>query len=309
MSRSVSKVPTSPPSTIRPPSLLHHTLGDVTRTFRLLRQNRTGFIGLVLVVTIVVVSLVLPLFIPLDTTNRLTQVYAPPSWEFPLGTDFQGRSVWPEVLHGGRQAILVGVLASVISTTIAVSLGSFSAIVGGRVDRAIVAFADIVLALPLFILLLIIAAIYRPTSVLFLAFVLGLLTWPALLRAVRAQTLSIRERDFIEAARALGLSRRHLIVSEVAPNMAGFVLISFILGITSAMIQQVNLVALGLVPLTGNNWAITLFEANQRGAIYFTDSLAYILGPIVAIVAFQFGLILLTRSLEQIFNPRLRGSR
>ena len=274
----------------------------------MLRRNRGGFIGFLLVLFVMLVSFIGPLFVELDTTNRLTKIFAPASREFPLGTDFQGRSVLPQVIWGGRQAILVSLLTATISTAISVVLGAFSAYVGGRVDAFITAVADVMLTLPQFILLAVLAAIYRPNTVFFLALVLGLITWPALLRAVRAQALSIRERDYIEAARSLGLSRWHVIVNEILPNMAGFIIISFILSMTAAMIAQVNLVALGLVPITGNNWAITIFKATQTGAIYFPNSLSYIMGPIVAIVIFQFGLVLLTRSLEEIFNPRLRGN-
>lgn len=294
-------------SAFKPKSFWQLALDDLGNMFRMLKRNRSGFVGLILVLFMLAFSFLLPLFVPLDTTSRYTQLYLPPSREFPLGTDSQGQSIWPQVVHGGRQAIIVSALAAVISTSIAVSAGAFSAYVGGRTDRIIMAITDVMLTLPTFLLLLVLAAIFRPTSLLFLALVLGVLGWPALLRAVRAQVLSIRERDYIEAARSLGLGRWHIIMRQMISNMAGFILISFILAVTAATIAQVNLVALGLVPITGTNWAITIFKANQQGAIYFSDSLAYIMGPIVAISIFQFGLVLLTRSLEEIFDPRLRG--
>ncbi len=308
MSTTATTRPTPATTAIKPKAGWQHALSDIGNTFRMLRRNRGGFIGFLLVVLTLLISFVGPLFIELDTANRISQVFAPASREFPLGTDFQGRSVLPQVIHGGLQAIIVALLAATISTVISVVLGALSAYVGGRTDSLITAVADVMLTLPQFILLAVLAAIYRPRTVFFLAVVLGLITWPALLRAVRAQALSIRERDYIEAARSLGLSRWHVIVNEILPNMAGFIIISFILSMTAAMIAQVNLVALGLVPISGTNWAITIFKAQQTGAIYFPDSLFYILGPIIAIVIFQFGLVLLTRSLEEIFNPRLRGN-
>jgi len=294
---------------VQPKSRLAHSLDNIRETFRMLRRNRAGFIGFCLAVVMIIISFVGPYFVPLDTGNHLDRIYAPPSLELPLGTDYAGRSVVPLVVHGGRQAIAVGFLAATISTLIAVLLGAFSAYIGGRTDSIITAIADVFLTLPLLIVLAVVAAIYKPQTVFFLAVILGLLTWPSLLRAVRAQVLSIKERDYIEAARSLGLRPGHIVLNEILPNMAGYIIISFIFSITSAMLLQVNLVALGLVPITGNNWAITIYQAAfQKGALYNPNSTGYIMGPVIAIVLFQFALVTMTRSLEEIFNPRLRGN-
>lgn len=303
--RQTAAVQPQPRVGVRPKAAWQHSLENVRDTFRALRRNRAGFIGFLLFAAIMLLSFVGPFLVPLDTTNRLDQIYAQPTLQHPLGTDFQGRDVWAQVVHGGRAAIMTSFLAAIVSTVIACSLGAFSALVGGRIDAAISAVADVYLTLPLFILLAIIASVYRPGLYL-LAFFLGLMTWAGLFRAVRAQALSIRERDYMEAARSLGLSRAHIIFNEMLPNMAGFIIISFILSMAGAMLLQVNLVALGLIPISGNNWAVTLFQANQKGAMYFPTSIGYIMGPIVAIILFQFSLVQMTRSLEEIFNPRLR---
>ncbi len=115
---------------------------------------------------------------------------------------------------------------------------------------------------------------------------MGLISWAPLFRAVRAQVLSIRERDYIEAARALNLSRSHIILNEILPNMAGFIIISFILSMASVMLLQTNLVALGLVPISGANWPVILFKAQQNSAQYNPLSLGFIMGPIIMIVLF-----------------------
>lgn len=290
---------------VRPKSRWQYALSNAGETFRALRRNRAGFIGFLLFTAIMLLSFVGPFFVKLDTATNIQLIYAPPSWRHPLGTDFQGRSVWPQVVHGGRSAIMVSLVGATVSTVVACSLGAFSALVGGRVDAFLSALADIYLTIPPLILLLVIAASYRPRLYV-LAVILGLLSWPALFRAVRAQALSIRERDYIEAARSLGLGRGHIIFSEILPNMAGFVMISFILSMAGVMLALTNLVVFGLIPISGNNWAITLFQAQQKGAMYSPTSLLYIMGPIIAIVLFQFSLVTMTRSLEEIFNPRLR---
>ncbi len=294
---------------VRPKNALQITLGNVATTFRSLRRNRAGFIGFLLVMAIIVLCFIGPFFIPLDPSSHVDRIYEPPSWHLPLGTDYSGRSVWPQVVHGGAQALEVAFVAATISTLISIVLGALSAYSGGRLDAFIVAAADIFLTLPTFIILAVIAATFRPRNIFLLALILGLLTWPGLLRAVRAQVLSIKERDYIEAARCLGLRRTHIVMNEILPNMAGYIIISFIFSVTATMLLQVNLVAFGLVPITGDNWAIQIYQAAyQKGALYNPDSSGYIMGPITAIILFQFGLVTMTRSLEEIFNPRLRGN-
>jgi len=140
-----------------------------------------------------------------------------------------------------------------------------------------------------------------------LALLLGLLDWPVLLRLVRAQILSLKERDYIEAARALDLSRWHIIFNELLPNMMAFIVISFALSITSTMSDQINLILLGVVPFSSTSWPIILYEAQARGAIFLEATRGYIYGPIIAIVIFQTAMVTMVRSLEEIFNPRLRG--
>ena len=139
-----------------------------------------------------------------------------------------------------------------------------------------------------------------------LALIIAALAWPTLLRAVRAQVLSLRERDYVEAARALDLGTAHILFREILPNMRSYIAISFTIGMTSAIYAQVGLYFLGLAPLAGDNWGIMLNFAWTRGAIYFKNSFWYIMAPIIVISLLQLSMVTMTRSLEDIFNPRLR---
>jgi peptide/nickel transport system permease protein len=223
-----------------------------------------------------------------------------------LGTDFSGRDVLSHVIHGGRDVLTIAFLAGAISTLIAVTLGSLSALAGGTVDSAIMGLADIVLTIPQFPLLIVLAGLLRFNSVVILAVILGLLSWPSLTRAIRAQVLSLRERDFVEAARALDLGTRHIILREIMPNMASYLVVSLIFAMTAAVYAQVGLVFLGLVPLSGTNWGVMLQLAWTKGAIFYPKALWYIMGPVLAIALFQLALVFASRSLEEVFNPRLR---
>ncbi len=273
---------------------------------RLLARNPVGFLGFLGVIFFVVFSFVGPLVVPLDTSSDMTKIYAPPSWAHPLGTDYQGRDVWSQLVHGGREVIMVAFLAAALSTFVAVFFGALAAFVGGRVDGLITFLTDFVLTVPQFPLLVVLSAFIKLNNIWLLAVLLAALGWPTLLRAVRAQVLSLKERDYVEAARALGLGTRHIIFAEILPNMLSYIAIAFVLAMTHAVYAQAGLVFLGLVPLSGTNWGVMINLAWVRGAIFYRDSLLYILGPILAIALFQLALVSLTRSLEEVFNPRLR---
>ena len=191
---------------------------------------------------------------------------------------------------------------------IAITFGSIAAVVGGKVDSVILAITDVVLTLPKLILLIAVAAILRPTGFVFLAILLGGLQWSSLLRQIRSQVLSLKERDYVEAARSLDLGIVHIVFREILPTMRSYIAIHFIFAMTEAMYAQVFIVILGLVPVSGSNWGIMLYFAQGQGALYFRDSIWYILSPVLAISLVQLSLVSFASALEDIFNPRLRGS-
>lgn len=281
---------------------------DMTRfSIRPLARNRAGFAGFLLLLFFILLSTVGPLLVPLDTVTKIDDIYLPPSWQHPLGTDHQGRDISTQIVHGGRDLLYVAFLAGLISTATAVTLGSLSAFVGGRVDTVLLGAADIVLTIPQFPLLSVVSGFVRLNSPSLLAVLLGALAWPTLLRAVRSQVLSLKERDYVEAARTLDMGTRHILFSEILPNMMSYIAISFTLSMTAAVYAQIGLILLGLVPLASNNWGVMVYLAWVRGAIFYKDSVFYILAPIMAIALFQFALVSLTRSLDEMFNPRLRA--
>ena len=275
-------------------------------TLRIMRYNTVGYIGFLAIVAIVLLSYIGPYFIELDTDTKIDKIYNTPSSEFWLGTDHQGRDIFSQIVHGGKDVIAVGLAAGLISTIIGVTFGTLSGFIGGWTDTIIVAITDFVLTIPRFPLLVVLAAILTFDSNIYLGVILGLLNWPSLLRAVRSQALSLKERDFIAAARALDLGTAHIVFREIIPNMMSYIIISFTLAMTGAIYALVGLVLLGLAPFSGTNWGIMLSLAWTRGAIFFKDSIWYIMSPVVAIAILQLALITMNRSMELIFNPRLR---
>ncbi len=224
-----------------------------------------------------------------------------------LGTDTQGRDILSHVINGGRTLIFTALLAGAISTSIAVLLGALAALVGGALDRVLTAFANFILVIPRFPLLVVLAALFTLKNFVLLAVLIGALAWPALMRAIRAQVLSLRERDYVEAAVALDLGTPHIILREILPNMISFVLVSLVLSMIEAMYAQIGLIFLGMAPINDYSWGVMLYFGRTRGTLFSPDSALMVLSPVLAIAAFQVSLVMFANALEEVFNPRLRG--
>lgn len=289
-------------------------LGNAARaSWRALVRNKAGFLGFCGLVFFILLSTIGPLFVPLETSPQMERrapgartLFQGPSQEFPLGLDWQGRSVLSHIVHGGGALITTSILAGLIATSVGVILGSLAALLGGWVDQLLSAAANFILTIPQFPLLLVLASTLSLNSNLALAFLFASLNWPALMRAVRAQVLSLRERDYVEAAFALDLGLRHIITREVFPNMVSYIAVNLIFSIRAAMYGLVGLVVLGLVPLREPDWGVMIFLGRQQGALFNPNAVSMLLSPILAIALFQLSLVLFSRSLEEIFNPRLR---
>jgi peptide/nickel transport system permease protein len=288
-------------------AVMPRPLAELAGVVAVIARRPVGLLGLIGVTAFVLLSYVGPLVVPLQNTVDVANVYRTPSFAHPLGTDFQGRDVLNQIVFGGRDILSVAFLAAFFSTAIAVTFGSLAATLGGKVDTAVLALADIVLTVPHLIVLIVVAALFRPEGFLVLAVLLAALGWAGLLRQVRSQILSLKEREYVEAARSLDLGLFHIIFREMLPNMASYIAIHFIFAMTGAVYAQVGLIVLGLVPLSGSNWGIMLYFAQAQGALYFADSFWYILSPILAISLFQLSLVALASGLEDVFNPRLRA--
>ncbi len=275
--------------------------------FRLMARNRIGFIGFVIVVLYFVISFLGPLVIPVDKETRIARIFEKPSWQHPLGMDHEGRDTLSQVVNGGRDILTTALLTAIITTAVGVTLGAVSAVLGGAVDAFLVMFADIFMSIPSFPLQIVLAGFIQVKSMLVLSLILAALSWPSLFRAIRAQVLSLRERDYIEAAMTLDLGVWHIVFKEILPNMMSYIAISFTFSMTGAIYAQTGLVLLGLVPFSSHNWGVMISIAWTRGAIFFKDSAAYILAPVFTIAFFQLAMVWMSRSLEEVFNPRLRA--
>ena len=275
--------------------------------WRFLQRDKIGAAAFAVFGFFVLLAIFGPLLTAPETTTNLSELYSQPSREHLLGTDYAGHDIFIQIVRGARSVMLVGALAALMSTVLAVTLGALSALIGGPFDSGVLLIADVVLTIPYIVFLGVLAVYVKLDSPILLAFIIAAVSWPTLLRAVRSQVLSLKEREYVEAARVLDLGTGHILFREVLPNMTSFIVINFVIAMTNAIYGQIILYFFGLVPLEGDNWGLMIQWAFTKGAIYFKNSLWYIMSPIIAICLLQLSLVLIARSLEEIFNPRLRA--
>jgi peptide/nickel transport system permease protein len=292
--------------------IFHEFLAGVwqesVKTFKILSRNKMGLFGFVMTILIILMSFVGPLIWPPETSANVAEINKGSSAQHWLGTDFQGQDNLRKVINGGKDIVVIALLTGVLSMLIAVVVGSFSAFIGGRVDSLLMDFVNIWLTIPKFPLLAVLATVLSLKDVVTLSVLMAILDWPALARQVRSQVLSLKNREYIEAASMLDLGTPRIIFRELLPNMMSFIAISTIFEMTHAIYQQTGLVFLGIVPYSSSNWGVMISAAERRGVLFNPQAAWGILAPIAAIVIFQLALISFARSLDEVFNPRLRTS-
>ncbi|GAB2489663.1 ABC transporter permease [Nocardiopsis aegyptia] len=271
-----------------------------------LTRSTSGFLGLCLVLGVLVFSFAGPLLVDTRNPTDIDLIWGPMNAEHWLGTNHEGKDTFVQLVLGGREPIWVGVVAALITVAIAVVLGGIAGYVRGCVDHFLLQLTDITMTIPFIVLMLVIASFYRTASPLMVAFIIGLVTWPYLMRSIRAQVLSLREREFVEAARLQDLGTARILFVEVLPNMAGYVFINFIIAITNAIYAVVGMYLLGLLPSTADNWGLMIQQAWDNNAFLLPTATPFLVAPMVMIMLFQIGLVTMSRSLEQALNPRLR---
>jgi len=283
-------------------------LGETFKSLKLLSRNTMGFIGFVIVVGVVLLSFVGPYFWPPEQSANVDDINQGVTAKHWLGTDFQGQDNMIKVINGGRDIVMIAFITGITATTIAVIVGATSAFIGGRVDDLIMGLVNIWLTIPKFPLLAVLATVLKLNDVVTLSLLMAFLDWPGLSRQVRSQVLSLKRRDYVEAAVMLDLGTPHIIFRELLPNMMSFIAIATINTMTFAIYQQTGLVFLGIVPYSSANWGVMISAAERRGVLYNPQAMWSIIAPMGAIVIFQLGLVSFARSLDEIFNPRLRTS-
>jgi peptide/nickel transport system permease protein len=298
-------------------------LGSMMR--RLLRR-RDGFVGLCILVFFSVIALFPDLLVgPLQTpVTGLQNGYprlAPPSLEFPLGTDELRRSMLNLVVHGARVSMVIGLLATVITVVIGALLGVVSGFVGGATDSTIMRVTDFFLVIPTFVLAIILTSLIRDVvgtatteilgirmTLIVIVVVIGVTSWASTARIIRSQTLSLKERAFVDRARVVGAGGGHIMRRHIGPNVVNLIVANAVLVFAGAVLTETTLSFIGLGDPLQPSWGQILESSRVVGAPslgawwYFVPA-----GACIVLVVFAF--TLLGTALDSMLNPKQRARR
>jgi peptide/nickel transport system permease protein len=220
--------------------------------------------GFLMVLSLVVIAAAAPILAPHDPTRAVAPTYgepAPPSRAFPLGTDELGRDVLSRIVYGARVSLIVGVAGMLVTMTIGVAIGLAAGFFRGATDVVLMRFTDVMLTLPALLLAMALVAVLSP-SLISILIVIGLVSWTQVARVVRAEALSVSQRDFMVAARSLGASPGRLIVLHLLPNVLPLIVVMAALSTSGTLLLDAALSFLGLgVPPPTPSWGRMIEEA------------------------------------------------
>jgi peptide/nickel transport system permease protein len=231
-------------------------------------RHKLALNGLGILIVMAVIAIFAPLIAGADPyEGNLRLIRKPPQEGHWLGTDGAGRDVWARLVYASRVSLSVGLVAVAIATTIGLVLGSLAGFLGGKVDSLIMRFTDIILCFPTLLVILSVVSVTGP-SALNVMLVIGGFTWPGMCRLVRAQFLSLREMDYILAARSIGASNRTIITRHLLPNVVAPVSVAVTLSLAGAILTEAGLSFLGLsVQVPTPTWGNMLFGATSISII------------------------------------------
>jgi len=286
----------SSPETIEAASLLRDGVDGFAR-------NRVALVGLAFIVVLIVVAVFLPWISPHDPYRvALDEQFLPPSWTFWLGTDNFGRDVLTRILYGARISLLVGTIPSLISLVIGAAMGILSGYIGGKTDAVIMRVADMMIAFPS--LLLAMVVMYTLGANLLNIFIaLALVGWASVARVVRSQTLALKGKEFIEAARANGTSRITIMLKHVFPNVIPSLIVLFSLSIPDAIMWESSLSFLGVgVQPPEASWGLLV----AKGREYLLQAPIVAIAPGVAILLTVLAFNFIGDGLRDALDPSMK---
>lgn len=292
-------------------------LGRARKTLRVFRKNRLGMFGLALLVVFLTISvLAQPLYALglIQNPNKFLEssdpakALLPPSSSHWLGTDERGRDVLSEIFFGSGTSLIIGFAAAAITMLLGAAVGLIAGTYGRATDEILMRATDLFLVIPWLPLAVILAMFLPPfghPSMFKIIVVIGITSWPAAARIVRSQTLSIRERTFVERAISIGSGRWHIMRAHLLPNVFPLLFANAILSVSYAILSAAFLAFLGIYDVTKMTWGLMLYNAFNNGG-FTAEAWWYVLPPGMCIVLVVLGFTFVSYALDDILNPKLR---
>ncbi|MHA7683058.1 ABC transporter permease [Cupriavidus sp. PET2-C1] len=268
-------------------------------------RNKAAVLGMVVLVGIAVLALFGPWMAGHDPWDMVQQPFLQPMQEpgFAMGTDTMGRDILAGVIHGARISLLIGVVSTVVSLLIGVTLGAISGYFGGWIDAALMRFTELFQAVPSFALALVLVAIFEP-SIGSIVAAIAIVSWPPVARLVRSEFLTLRQRDFVQAAKLAGQSTPRIILSQILPNASSPIVVMASLMVATAILLESSLSFLGLGDPNHMSWGYMVGSARTvlRQAWWMA------VFPGTAILLTVLALNMVGEGLNDALNARLGGS-
>ncbi|RLG40552.1 MAG: ABC transporter permease [Thermoproteota archaeon] len=276
----------------------------ISSFWRLYRESKLGIFGLSVILFYVALAVLAPYLCPYNPFRHVGKPLETPSSQHPLGTDQLGRDILSRLIYGTRVSLLIGLSASMMAVFIGTVIGLVSGYFGGVIDHILMRITDLFIQLPSLPLMLIFVAILGK-SMFNIILVIAILGWTSTARMVRSQTLSLKERPFIEAARAIGSSDLHILVKHIAPNVVPLVFANATIAVVDAILSESFLSFLGFGDPRTPSWGMILYYARKAGAM-MNGLWWFVIPPGICIMTLALGFACMNYSLDQILNPRLR---
>lgn len=271
-------------------------------------HNRKATVGVVMLLLFALMAIFAPVIAPGDPSDFVARPHLPPSAEHWLGTTGQGNDVFTQTVWGSRPTLSVGILVGLLTTFIGIVVGLSAGYLGGLADDLLTLVINVFLIVPSLPLLVVLAAFLGSGSWLYFVLVLTITGWAWPARVLRSQTLSLREKDFVAAARVGGESGARIIFREILPNMLSIVLASFLGSTVFAIGALAALEFLGLGNPSVVSWGTNLYWASNNAGLLTGAWWTFVpAGACIALVAFAFALV--NYAIDEITNPRLRAQR
>jgi peptide/nickel transport system permease protein len=266
------------------------------------KRNRAAVFGLAVVGVFFSLAILAPVLAPVDPLSTGKDSFRIPDSRYFMGTDDLGRDLFSGVLWGARTSMMVGLLAALTSTVIGVIIGALAGYYGGVIDDLLMRVTEFFLVIPRFFLVLVIVALFG-NSIWNVILVIGVLSWPVTARLVRVEFLSIREKEFVEGARAIGASDLRIIFSHILPNATPPIVVSGSLQIARAILMEAGLSFLGLGDPNQVSWGVMLYNAQR----FLRHAWWTAMFPGMAIFFVVMGFNLVGDGLNDALNPKQKG--
>jgi peptide/nickel transport system permease protein len=283
----------------------------LAENWRVFSGNLLGRIGLSLLFVFALMAafsyvpqMIDPMYNPMTGVDPNILHTSPPSWRHWLGTDFMGRDIFSQLLAGTRVAFMVGVSAAFMSIVMGVTIGMIAGYGGGMADSLLMRLADIIMVMPTLLVVLMLSSLFGQLNIWTIVLMIAFFRWPGVSRVIRAQTLTLKQRPFIDAARVAGASHARIVFRHIMPNVLPLAFLYMTFRVTSAIVIEAALAFLGFGDPGTVSWGMMLQWVWKTGHMF--QAPYWLLPPGICISLITLAFYMLGRAMDEVLDPRLR---